>query len=74
MDDFELIFTMLGERSTTEIHKTEDSQGQEKLKQDAKRGGRIAGIAKEQLEKEIGRLVVSKNNFLSQKPTNKKLK
>lgn len=66
MDDFELIFTMLGERATTEIHKIEDSQGKDKLKQDAKRGGRIAGVAKEQLEKEIGRPVVSEKNFLSQ--------
>lgn len=74
MDDFELIFTMLGERSTTEIHKTENSQGKEKLKQDAKRGGRIAGIAKEQLEKEIGRSVVSKNNFLPNKTHRKKLR
>ena len=64
MDDFELIFTMLGERSTTEIHKTENSQGKDKLKKDAKRGGRIAGIAKEQLEKEIGRSVVSKRNHV----------
>lgn len=74
MDDFELIFTMLGERSTTEIHKTENSQGKEKLKQDAKRGGRIAGIAKEQLEKELGRPVVSKDNFLPKKKIVKKLK
>ncbi len=74
MDDFELIFTMLGERSTTEIHKTEDSKDVPKLKQDAKRGGRIAGIAKEQLEKEIGRSIVSKNNFLLLKKSKKKLK
>jgi len=67
MDDFELIFTMLGERSTTEIHKTENSLGKVKLKQDAKRGGRIAGIAKEQLEKEIGRSIVTKKNYLSKK-------
>jgi prophage antirepressor-like protein len=73
MDDFELIFTMLGERSTTEIHKIENSKGVPKLKQDAKRGGRIAGIAKEQLEKEIGRSVVSKNNYLPKKSL-KKLK
>jgi hypothetical protein len=26
MDDFELIFTMLSERATTEIHRTEDSK------------------------------------------------
>lgn len=74
MDDFELIFTMLGERSTTEIHKTEHSEGVPKLAQDAKRGGRIAGIAKEQLEKELGRHVVSKNNFLPKKKSVKKLK
>jgi len=74
MDDFELIFTMLGERSTTEIHKTEDSKGVSKLQQDAKRGGRIAGIAKEQLEKEIGRPVVSEDNFLPKKKSVKKIK
>ena len=67
MDDFELIFTMLGERSTTEIHRTENSRGAEKLKKDAERGGKIAGIARLELEKEIGRKVVSKNNFLPPK-------
>jgi hypothetical protein len=72
MDDFELIFTMLGERSSTEIHKIENSQGIPKLTRDAKRGGRIAGIAKEQLEKEIGRSIVSKNNFLPKKKSLKK--
>jgi DNA-damage-inducible protein D len=46
MDDFELIFTMLGERSTTEIHRTEKSIGVPKLKQDAFRGGKIAGVAR----------------------------
>ena len=71
MDDFELIFTMLGERSTTEIHKTENSKGTPKLKQDAKRGGRIAGIARDELEKEIGRKIVSKSNFLPIKTTKK---
>ena len=72
MDDFELIFTMLGERSTTEIHRTEDSKGIPKLKKDANRGGRIAGIARKELEKEIGRPVVSKQNYLPKK-ANKRL-
>lgn len=67
MDDFELIFTMLGERSTTEIHKTENSTGLTKLKQDANRGGRVAGNARKELEKELGRPVVTKNNFLQTK-------
>ncbi len=64
MDDFELIFTMLGERSTTEIHRTEDSQGIPKLQSDAKAGGAIAGGARKQLEKRLGRSIVSKRNYL----------
>ena len=70
MDDFELIFTMLGERSTTEIHRNENSQGVPKLKKDANRGGGVAGVARKELEKEIGRSVVTKTNFLpkSNKP------
>ncbi|OHB36059.1 MAG: phage antirepressor protein [Planctomycetes bacterium GWA2_39_15] len=73
MDDFELIFTMLGERSTTEIHRTEDSQGLNKLKSDAKAGGDIAGNARKQLEKRLGRSVVTKNNFLKQPSKARKL-
>lgn len=64
MDDFELIFSMLGERATTEIHRTENSQGVPKLKSDANRGGKIAGVARKELEREIGHTVVSKNNYL----------
>lgn len=63
MDDFELIFNMLGEKSTTEIHKNEDSRGVEKLKQDAKVGGSIAGGARKQLEEKLGRSIVKKENF-----------
>lgn len=67
MDDFELIFTMLGERSTTEIHRNENSQGVSKLKSDAKAGGKIAGGALRELEKRLGRSVVSKQIFLPKK-------
>lgn len=74
MDDFELIFTMLGERSTTEIHRTENSKGVPKLKQDANRGGKVAGIARQELEKQIGRSVVSKKNFLKKSEDRKQLK
>lgn len=76
MDDFELIFSMLGERSTTEIHRTEDSQGIKKLKSDARAGGKIAGGARKNLEKRLGRPIVSKNNFLQSrhKPLKRKLK
>jgi hypothetical protein len=66
MDDFELIFTMLGERSTTEIHRSEDSKGIPKLKKDAKDGGAIAGDARKNLEKRLGRSIVSSKNFVQQ--------
>ncbi|MDO9399746.1 MAG: Bro-N domain-containing protein [bacterium] len=72
MDDFELIFNMLGERATTEIHKTEDSKGMSKLQKDAKIGGDIAGGARRKLEQRLRRSIVSKKNFLN-KPENKKI-
>ncbi len=74
MDDFELIFSMLGERATAEIHRTENSQGVPKLKSDARAGGNIAGGARRKLEKRLGRSIVNKNNFLSPKKRVKKLK
>ena len=73
MDDFELIFSMLGERSTTEIHRQENSSGVPKLKHDAGRGGKIAGNARKALEKELGRSVVSRENFLPKEKTKKSL-
>jgi hypothetical protein len=72
MDDFELIFTMLGERSTTEIHKNENSKGVKKLKDDAQVGGRIAGNARKELETKLGRTLVSKKNFIKN-PENKRI-
>jgi len=63
MDDFELIFNMLGERATTEIHRTENSKGVIKLKADAKAGGDIAGGARKKLEKRLGRSITTKKKF-----------
>jgi prophage antirepressor-like protein len=74
MDDFELIFNMLGERSTTEIHRNEDSRGVTKLKSDAKAGGDIAGGARKKLEKRLGRSVVTKKNYLKNPEDKKRLK
>jgi len=67
MDDLELIFVMLGERSTTEIHRTENSQGVPKLKSDAIAGGSIAGGARKKLEKRLGKSIVLKSNYLKNK-------
>lgn len=72
MNDFELIFTMLGERSTTEIHRTENSKGMPKLKSDSKAGGDIAGGARKQLEARLKRSMVSKSNYLLKKEMIKK--
>ena len=73
MDDFELIFAMLGERSTTEIHRTENSSGVSKLKSDAKAGGQIAGDARKALERRLKRSVVSQKNYLLRPEEQKKL-
>ena len=64
MSDLELIFTMLGERVTTEISQKEKPDTFTKSKQVAQRGGNVAGVAREQAEKELGRSVVSPENFL----------
>ncbi len=74
MGDFELIFSMLGERATTEIHRNEDSCGLPKLKSDARAGGDIAGGARKQLEKRLGRPIVSRDNFLPRARRQKLLK
>jgi hypothetical protein len=67
MDDFELILTMLGERTMTEIHRTKDTKGVPRLRDDARVGGQIAGSARKQIERKIGRKIVSKNNFLEKR-------
>ena len=74
MDDFELIFTMLGERVTTEISQQEKPDTFPKNKTVAKRGGSVAGVARTETEKEIGRSVVSKENYLKKPESQKRLK
>ena len=65
MDDLELIFTMLGERVTTEISQKEKPETFNKNKTVAKRGGKVAGTARKQAEDELGRSVVTKQNNLN---------
>mgnify|MGYP001619671402 CR=1 FL=1 len=64
MGDWELIFTMLGEKATTDITKVRDAQGLDANKKAAKSGGQIAHNARKELEQETGKSVVSKSNFL----------
>jgi len=62
MDDLELIFTMLGERVTTEISKKEKPNTFSKNKKVAQRGGKVAGNALKETEKELGRNVITNKN------------
>ncbi len=73
MTDLELIFSMLGERATTEITQVNDSKGFEKLKDDAKEGGKIAGDAKNALEKKTKKNVLTKTNYLTKSESIKKV-
>jgi DNA-damage-inducible protein D len=70
MTDLELIFTMLGERVTTEISKKEKPATIPENKKVAKRGGRVAGNARRETEKELGRSIITDQNFLDKAPDN----
>ncbi|MBT3465135.1 phage antirepressor protein, partial [archaeon] len=74
MDDLELIFSMLGERVSTEITKNEDAQGYDEVENAGKRGGRVAGNARKDTEHELGRPITSKENYLIEPEKKKKLK
>ena len=64
MTDLELIFTMLGEASTTEIARRKDAQGFDENRSAAKEGGSVAGNARKDLETRSGKPVVSRANYL----------
>ena len=74
MTDLELIFSMLGEASTTAIVKTKNPKGFVQNKVVAKQGGTIAGDARKALELKTGEKVASENNYLPESKKNKKLK
>jgi hypothetical protein len=66
MTGLELAFTILGEAATTEITRREDAQGFAENQTAARKGGRIAGNARRELEAETGKPVVSSTNYLAQ--------
>jgi hypothetical protein len=63
MTDLELIFSMLGEASTTAIVKTQKPIGFTENKKVAKQGGDVAGNARKELEIKTGEKVVSPMNY-----------
>ena len=66
MDDLELIFSMLGEASTTRIAQSKNPQGVVENKVVAKDGGDVAGNARKELEKKSGTPLSTKENYLDE--------
>jgi len=64
MNDWELIFTMLGEKASADITRTRDAKRFDECKSSARRGGQIAQNTRRELEQETGEKVVSKENYL----------
>ncbi|MDO8726800.1 MAG: hypothetical protein Q7J35_12095 [Candidatus Methanoperedens sp.] len=64
MNDLELIFTMLGEKVTTEITRSKNAENFPECKTAAIEGGGVAGNARLDAEKKIGRSVISEENYL----------
>jgi DNA-damage-inducible protein D len=73
MNDLELIFSMLGEASTTAIVKTRNPKGFIENKIAAKQGGSVAGKARRDLEIKTGKKIVSSENYLPEPKKNKQL-
>lgn len=74
MNDLELIFSMLGEASTTAIVKTRNPKGFIENQIVAKQGGSVAGKARRDLEMKTGKKIVSSENYLPASKKNKQLK
>jgi len=74
MDDLELIFSMLGEASTTKITRAKQAQGFQENKRAAQTGGTVAGNARKELEKKSGEKVSTPQNYLHQLPQQKSFK
>jgi DNA-damage-inducible protein D len=74
MNDLELIFTMLGEASTTEISRNKDARGFVENQHAAKEGGEIAGDARKKLEVKSGKKVLTEKNYLPKSKPQKRLK
>ena len=73
MTDLELIFSMLGEAATTEIARKQDSQGFDENRAAARKGGKIAGDARQKLEIETGEKVSTAENYLTEPEEKKRL-
>ncbi len=62
MTNMELVLNMLAEVSSTEISKSSNKLGYDNVKNSIVKGGNIAKTAKNQIEKETGKKIVSTSN------------
>ncbi len=74
MSEAELIFTALAELSTRQIAEAENATGMIENKESAKKGGKIAREAKQNLELQTGKKVVTDENFLPKAKKSKQIK
>jgi len=64
MTPLELALTMLGETTTAELARNTNAQGFHANETAAKKGGNIAGATRVNIEKQLGKKVVTSSNFL----------
>ncbi|MCD4808503.1 MAG: Bro-N domain-containing protein [Methanosarcinales archaeon] len=76
MTDWELILAMVGEKATTDITISKDSQGFNECKDSALEGGTIAKNTRKEIEQKTGKSIVSNENYLhlTEKKLNKQIK
>lgn len=72
MDELELATINIGEIATRALHKQNNSYGMQELREDAIKGGRVARDLRENLEKTLGRSIITSNNYLINKTNHKK--
>ncbi len=73
MTDLELIFSMLGEASTTEIERTRNPKKFAEHKQASKEGGTVAKNARLELEQKSGKKIIMAGNYLKEPEKKKRL-
>jgi len=74
MNEAELIFTALAELSTRQIAESEQAKGLDENAKAGKKGGAVAKNARKELEAKTGKSVITGENFLPPKETQRKIK
>lgn len=64
MSNIELALTNLGEATAVEFHKKNNSQGLKELKKDMNKAGKVLNKAKQEIENELERPVVTSENYI----------